>query len=360
MPVYFVTGKLGAGKSLTAVGRIENYLNRGLPVATNLDINLKQMLGRNKKKTRLLRVPDKPEVEDLEALGYGNKSYDESKNGLLVLDECGTWFNSRTWGDKGRQAVINWLLHARKLGWDVIFIIQDLSIVDKQARLTLAEHVVYCRRTDRLNIPLIGTLFSWIAGGKIPLPKIHVGVVKYGDSPTALKVDTWVTVGSSLYYTYDTKQRFTDYYEHGVYSVLPPYYSHGRYSVKYNPRNIMRITKILFRKYNRLLMFALGCGLTFGSFYSQPAFRESVLGQDEGKEIQSEKVDIKPMFEGFKITGYSKLPSMEPIYTLTNGNEENSITIKTTDLVNNDFIVLPNGSCSVEIIKDESNVKISC
>ncbi|WP_324293838.1 zonular occludens toxin domain-containing protein, partial [Vibrio parahaemolyticus] len=53
--VYFVTGKLGSGKTLTAVGKIREAFMRGVPVATNLDINLKEMLGRNKRNTRLYR-----------------------------------------------------------------------------------------------------------------------------------------------------------------------------------------------------------------------------------------------------------------------------------------------------------------
>ncbi|GAL09053.1 hypothetical protein JCM19233_18 [Vibrio astriarenae] len=120
----FCHGKIRAGKSLTSVGRIRDAFERGAPVATNLDINLKNMLGRDKKNTRLYRLPDKPQLIDLEAIGNGNTTYDEAKNGLLVLDECGTWFNSRTWNDKSRQDVINWFLHARKLGWDLIFIVQ--------------------------------------------------------------------------------------------------------------------------------------------------------------------------------------------------------------------------------------------
>lgn len=52
------------------------------------------------RKTRVIRVPDKPSLNDLLAIGVGNTSYDESRNGLLVLDECGTWFNSRSWGIK--------------------------------------------------------------------------------------------------------------------------------------------------------------------------------------------------------------------------------------------------------------------
>ncbi|MFK4136821.1 zonular occludens toxin domain-containing protein, partial [Pseudomonas luteola] len=37
MAVYFVTGKLGSGKSLVAVGKIRDYMIAGRRVATNLD-----------------------------------------------------------------------------------------------------------------------------------------------------------------------------------------------------------------------------------------------------------------------------------------------------------------------------------
>ena len=266
MAVYFVTGKLGAGKSLTSVGRIRDAFYRGVPVATNLDIRLVPMLGRKTKKTRLFRVPDKPSLADLEALGNGNPSYDESRNGLLVLDECGTWFNSRTWNDKSRQDVINWFLHARKLGWDIIFIVQDISIVDKQARLALAEHTVFCRRLDRMQIPILSALIQTISLGviKLKLPKLHVGIVKYGDSAQSITVDKWMLWGSDLYASYDTKQAFSDHYDKGTYSVLPTWYTHGRYSVTLTLRNVMRLTKIYARKFSRFTMFALGALLSLG------------------------------------------------------------------------------------------------
>lgn len=231
MAVYFVTGKLGGGKTLAAVGRIRDYLLRGSRVATNLDLDLFCLLGSKKKNTVVYRIPDKPTVEDLNALGKGNESYDEGKNGLLVLDECGTWFNSRGWGDKTRQPVINWFLHARKLGWDILFIVQDIALVDKQAREALAEHVVYCRRLDRLNIPFLGFFFKLIFGKKLPGPKVHLAIVKYGDRETSLIVDRWLYRGRDLYQAYDTKQVFRDS-DDGVYQLLPPWFSHGRYQIK--------------------------------------------------------------------------------------------------------------------------------
>ncbi len=36
--------------------------------------------------------------------------------------------------------------------------------MDKQARLALAEHVVYCRRSDKLNIPFVGSIMNLVSG----------------------------------------------------------------------------------------------------------------------------------------------------------------------------------------------------
>lgn len=219
-----------------------------------------------RKKTRVIRIPDKPSLNDLLAIGIGNTSYDESRNGLLVLDECGTWFNSRSWGDKDRQPVIDWFLHARKLGWDIIFLIQDVSIMDKQARLALAEHVVYCRRSDKLNIPFVGSIMNLVSGARFSLPKVHFGIVKYGDNVNSITVDKWIYTGKSLYSAYNTKQAFTDNYPHGAFSLLPPFITHGQFSVHRGFNYYMRLTKIYFRKSNRLILMLsfLALGLAFG------------------------------------------------------------------------------------------------
>ena len=241
MAVYFVTGKLGGGKSLTSVDRIREYLNQGRRIATNLDLYVEGIVNPWARKTQVVRIPDKPSVEHLEFLGAGygeigdGQEVDESRYGLLVLDECGTWFNARSWNDKGRQKLINWIIHARKYRWDVIFIVQDIAVMDKQAREMFAEHVVHCKRTDRVNIPIISPLFKMITGSTIKMPKVHIGTVRYGDREDSPIVDRWVTTGTDLYKGYDTEQTFkeehySDYW--GVSTVLPPWYVYGRYVTK--------------------------------------------------------------------------------------------------------------------------------
>lgn len=357
MAVYFVTGKLGAGKSLTSVGRIRDAFFRGVPVATNLDIKLHFMLGRNKKNTRLYRVPDKPTIQDLEALGKGNTSYDERKNGLLVLDECGTWFNSRTWNDKSRQDVINWFLHARKLGWDIIFIVQDISIVDKQARLALAEHTVFCRRLDRMQIPIISTLIRVVSLGqlRLPLPKLHIGIVKYGDSAQSLTVDKWHLLGTDLYATYDTKQAFSDHYDRGTYTVLPSWYTHGRYTVPYTLRNIMRITKIHFRKYSRIAMFAAGAIASFAIMElvsPEPQVQQVASTENVEKSIDITKVDLT----GYQIVSYMRMPN-QPLYFEI---DKNGTRLNSVELLALGYTFEPVSRCHINLIQGESYEQVFC
>lgn len=227
MSSYFITGKLGSGKTLVAVGRIFDYLKQGRPVASNIDLHLENYLRPQSKKT-YIRIPDKPSAEDMHFLGYGNTSRDEEKNGLLVLDELGSWFNSRAWQDKARKPLLDWFIHARKYGWDVLLIVQDIDMVDNQLRSMLGEHLVICKRLDRIKVPLIGGLMQSL-GFKGTLPKIHSARVLYGESVTDMMVDRWIYRGTDFYNAYDTKQIFTPDYRHGIFSRLSPWHTTGRY-----------------------------------------------------------------------------------------------------------------------------------
>ena len=201
MSVYFVTGRLGAGKTLCAVDKIREYLSAGRRVATNLDLNLEHLMPADSRAT-VVRIPDRPRVEDLNGLGQGCEEggHSEERFGLLVLDECLTWLNSRSWNDKGRLQVLDWFLHARKLRWDIIFLLQNIEAVDGQLRDSLCEHFVQCRRLDKLKLFKV-----------IQLPRIHHATVYYGtNASNGVYVDRWVYRGSDLFEAYDTEQRFKD------------------------------------------------------------------------------------------------------------------------------------------------------
>ncbi len=318
MAVYFITGKLGAGKSLVAVSKIKDYLWRGRPVATNLNIELNEMLGPWFKKTELYRLPDKPTSEDLDIIGIGNESYDESKNGLIVLDECGTWFNSRTWNDKDRQNIINNLLHIRKKGWDVIFLIQDIGAVDKQARTMLGEMVGYCMRMDRIPIPFITFIVKLFTGYRLTLPQGHMCSIRYGTLPTSPLIDRWIYRGVNLYSAYDTKQIFSDFYSDGTYSYLPSWYTHGRYMVARDRSFYMRMTKIYLKRFSRFSAFVAGAVFTAAAtaaalYDPAPAPVKQVKLYDD--------IILSDRFSGAYISSYSSLPGSTPKYKITVGED---------------------------------------
>lgn len=233
MAVYIVTGKLGGGKTLASVGRIVDALNQGRTVATNLDLYPERFKKKQNKTVRIVRLPDKPKRRHLEELGkgYEGEYKGEKHNGLIVLDECGTWFNSRTWNDKERGPIIEWFLHARKLRWDVIFIIQDIEMLDKQAKVSLAEHTVFCRRLDKLRIPFIGSLMKMATGWEPRPPQVHIGIVKYGTNSQSITVDRWWYRGRELFPLYDTEQAFVES-DDGNYTMLTPWHLVGRYEDK--------------------------------------------------------------------------------------------------------------------------------
>jgi len=250
--IYVVTGKLGGGKTLACVDRINEALADGRRIATNLDLDLHRLpyVSKYARHVAVLRIPDKPTAADVEALGYGiegatdeasaRRLYDEKRFGLLVLDECGTWLNSRDWSEDGRRELVNTFLHIRKKLWHVYLIIQDISLLDKQAKKALAEHVVYCRRLDRLTVPFFGFFYQRITGRKMPLPQIHVAFVKYGDRPDSLTVERWFYRGTHLWGAYDTTQVFRADYPHGLYQVLPPWYRFGAARVHWSTGAVMQ------------------------------------------------------------------------------------------------------------------------
>ncbi|MRT01156.1 zonular occludens toxin [Ralstonia pickettii] len=230
MPIYIITGRLGSGKSLATVGRIRDLLAEGRPVATNLDLNLEKLCGTRAKTPRVVRLPDKPTVEHLDSLGRGNESYDETKNGGIFLDEVSQLLNARNWQDKRQQEVIDWLVHSRKKGWDVYFICQHISQVDRQVRDALVEYLVECRRFDRLKIPVVSGLVDTFTFGKVKLklPRLHVAKVLYGTEYNAMVADRWWYRGEDLYGAYDTRQVFKENPDQAPFSYLPGWYTEGR------------------------------------------------------------------------------------------------------------------------------------
>lgn len=240
MPVYIVQGKLGTGKGKFVMGKMQEALVQGRRVATNMDLWLENLpdLSQHSRAT-VIRLPDKPTAADLDAAGPGYEGYDESKNGVLVLDELGSWFNARTFQDKNRAALIDWLIHSRKKGWDCYLIVQNVDMVDKQLRVALAEYLVKCIRADRIKIPIIGGLL----GKRGRLPRMHIAQYSMTDVP-GIQIDREFYRGDDLQEAYDTKQIFREWVREpgqdgfhaetymGPFSYLTPWHIKGRHAVE--------------------------------------------------------------------------------------------------------------------------------
>lgn len=222
MPVYSVEGKLGTGKTKFCVWRAQLAFLQGRRVASNVD--LKPEILAPRKRCTYIRLPDKPTSFDLEAIGHGNpESYDEDKNGVLILDELGTWLNARSYQDKDRAGVLDWLIHARKLGWDVYLIVQDSGMIDKQVREALIEYQCRCLRMDKVKIPFIGGILSTIHKPLGYFPKFHMVAARVGYGASTVVAERWSYLGKELHAAYDTRQVFRADYPHGCHSVLPPW-----------------------------------------------------------------------------------------------------------------------------------------
>ena len=213
-----LTGKRGAGKSLLAVHQIRERMLNGCMVATNLDLDLKKLVpARNR--ICPFRLPDWPQACDFEALPLGNptlrwedgnvildESYQEAKNGLIVLDELATFLNSRTWNAKDRQDLISWLLQSRKFGWDLLFLAQHPRLIDAQLRDSLFDLVGSVRRLDKIALPFLGRIAS-LTGVKLKMPRIHVCSLKYGMHPGSPTAELLWCRGSDLFEAYSTTQK---------------------------------------------------------------------------------------------------------------------------------------------------------
>jgi len=213
MTDFLVTGKKRNGKSLVCVSRIKDAILQGRRIATNLDLFLEPMLGPFHRTARVIRLPDHPSADDLWALGqgYDGDELREERNGLLVLDELATWLNSRSFSDKGRQAVLDYLAQSGKERWDTYLLAQHQNQIDKQVREALVDYLVVCRRMDRMKV------------GPVRLPKSHIAFVRWGLDQNAPISERWWYRGTDLYKAYNTEQKFRSDCGFGAHSLLPPW-----------------------------------------------------------------------------------------------------------------------------------------
>ncbi|MEG0323617.1 MAG: zonular occludens toxin domain-containing protein [Raoultibacter sp.] len=206
MPFYLVQGTLGDGKTSYATHRAYQYLRQGRRVAANFPLDFTEF-SRVAPDSYVSVLPDVPTSEHFYALGRGGQS--EHKAGLLILDEGVFLFNARSWNDKDRQRIIEWLALSRKLGWDVMILIQHIQALDKQIRLLFGQYLVVCRKLESLKFL-----------GFLRIRGIHLAVQRLGTDQHAPVVDRMFYKPSTIGKAYDTAKLFSHDGASGMYSTL--------------------------------------------------------------------------------------------------------------------------------------------
>ncbi|MCK6208914.1 hypothetical protein KZX50_26250 [Bacillus infantis] len=79
--------------------------------------------------------------------------YGKESQCLLLIDEAGILFNSRDWNVKPdeRKGWIKFLSQSRKFGYDIVFIVQDTRMMDRQIR-SLAEYEVQHKKLNNWKL----------------------------------------------------------------------------------------------------------------------------------------------------------------------------------------------------------------
>lgn len=247
-----LTGRRGEGKGLGAAQKMSTYLRAGRTVATNMDIDVLAMAGAMST-ARAYRIPDWPTADDLDMLPLGNPDpTKEDMNGLLVLDEVSTFLNARTWQKGGREALLAWLAHSRKKGWDLLIIAQHPKQVDVQLRDSICEMHAVARNLSKVEVPGISTIGKLLFNTPVRLPHLHSIVTRYGYGPSAPRSDSRIFSGKDVHSYYDTLQVIDgEKGQQGVSSYLTGWERKGRLM---NPRQL----------YGRIGLVGAVVGLLFG------------------------------------------------------------------------------------------------
>lgn len=164
MAIEIYTGFVGSGKSYHATERgceIADAPKGKRWVISNFPIKpkkkllakipyFKKLIKEQYNKPRWIYKPNEElTVEYLIKTSREKGFYGNESSCLIIIDEAGIMFNSRDWNIKPeeRKAWIKFLAQSRKFGYDVVFIAQDVRMMDRQIR-SLAEYEVQHKKMN--------------------------------------------------------------------------------------------------------------------------------------------------------------------------------------------------------------------
>lgn len=227
MSIECFTGVPGSGKSYHTARIIYDALRSGKNVISNLNINTSVIYPKSPKKPlgHFIYVPNQQWVDssvfmlnnmggksscDVFSYIYGLKNFalqfhSRNKKGqmiehqtLLILDECQTIFNPRSWNKKDRLSWIEFFTVHRHYGFDVILITQNDMMIDKQIRGVLETQILH-RNVSKYKF--LGKLLAAPFGGNLFICIKSM----YGMSKKDSHIKSSFLFGSSFYFSlYDS------------------------------------------------------------------------------------------------------------------------------------------------------------
>ncbi len=163
--ISLYSGTPGSGKSLHVAKIIYYRLRTKKPVVCNFEINTDLIKAKRKGDfvycDNLNLIP-KMLIEYAKNYWQGKKVKEDTI--LLVVDESQILFNSRDWGQRGRNDWLSFFSQHRKYGYEIILIAQFDRMIDRQIR-SLIEYEYIHRKVNNYGIG--GMILGLLAGGKL-------------------------------------------------------------------------------------------------------------------------------------------------------------------------------------------------
>jgi hypothetical protein len=155
-------GRLGGGKTYSAVSRMMSYLASGGAIYTNIELNLEAVRDYLRAVHRWELQPGQYTLLQDDQVGlfhrYTSPGTPDCPS-LVVIDEAHIWFNARDWSQCSRE-LLTFLTQSRKQSTDIIFISQSCHNMDKQF-MRLIQYIWTFRDMTRSRIKAGPVSFGW-------------------------------------------------------------------------------------------------------------------------------------------------------------------------------------------------------
>jgi hypothetical protein len=205
-------GRIGGGKTLSAVERMLLMWKEGKTVATNIDLDWPACCALIERRYRVILQPRQLCVLSIDQVPtfWQHVPQGTRENPVLVIiDEADVWLVNSSQGGKTLPEFWNFLKQSRKMGTDVIFITQAVKNLSGQVA-RLAQFIWRFKDLSKaeITLPVFGTL-RWPFGSQI------LQIQCDSDGKTVLKRRFW-RKDPEFFSCYNTNALYADFTRHGA------------------------------------------------------------------------------------------------------------------------------------------------